>query len=514
MAPKMARPAAAVPKAKARGVAKAKAKGKAAAKAGVRGPRVGVLRRPAALVRGPASKKLQDFSLEELSKLKTIWLKQAEYYHRQVNLCGQVQGCRMEDGEPYMDLKATGTQDEELLKILSSERNRKVIVHLCPTTCGGEISQENLVHGKLFDEVDKGAADWMTNLEEVVEMEDENAGLRREAALRDRERGEEESPKEKEKKETGKKKKEKKKEKEKKKDKKGKKKKKSKKSEEEKVSETSSDDLDPGQRPLEDVFRGTGLDPDVKRRKKLLKRAKRVGKSKKKKEKKKGSGSSDSQSKDSQSTSTEEEEEDGTSLFAAERKLKRIWQKYPGCLAATTVMEARNSLVTAAGTSWALEKNALPPVLTQYVRQTVLGSMGAPMAQEVLTVAQALDHLLLGKVGSCADLLGQRLKALESLGKGSHWTIARQHELIRVDSQGLADEAEHREAASRAREDDKLRGMLARSYQGSKPDNSQGKGKKGKDSKGGGKNRTDEGPRGKGGGDGKKDDGRGSWQKK
>ena len=157
----------------------------------------------------------------------------------------------------------------------------------------------------------------------------------------------------------------------------------------------------------------------------------------------------------------------------------------------------------------------MPPIVTQYVRQTLLSSMGAPMAQETLTIAQALDALLVGKVGACADLLGQRLKSLESLSKGSHWTVARQHELVRVDGQGLADDAEHREAAARAREDEKLRQVLARPNQGSRSDaNSQGKGKKGKESKGSGKYRSEDGQKGKGGGDGRKDDPKGQWQKK
>ena len=476
------------------------------------------MKRPAA-AQGPAGgSQLQDLSLEEVSRLGFVNLVGAEYYHRPVEVCGRVVGSRSEEGESYMDMVVSGTRDEELLRVLSGDDERRLVVHICQAGCGGVLSSPNLVHGKGYVKGDKKAAPWMTNLEAGAEEEDENRRLREEADEHRRREGRSRSPRGKTEKEKDKEKKRDKKDKGKKE--KGKKEKKKGKKETKKKEEapvdvsSSSSDLEVGQRPLEDIFEGTGLDPNVKRRRRLLKRAKRVGKSKKKKSKKKGSQSSGSQSGgDTTSTTSTAEEEEGNSLFAKERKLKRIWQRYPGCLASSMISEAKNALVTAAGTSWAVDKHSLPPVVTQYVRQTVMPTMGAPMAQEVLTIAQALDMMLVGRIGACADLLGQRLKALESLGRGNHWTVARQHELVRVENQGLADDAEHREAAARAREDDKLRGMLTRQSQGSKGD-SQGKGKKGKESKGGGKYRSDEGPRGKGGGDGKKEDQKQTWQRK
>ena len=195
-------------------------------------------------------------------------------------------------------------------------------------------------------------APWMTNLEGGVADLDENEELRREATLHLEGHGRADPPKEKEAEPRENKKSKKTKEEGKKvrKKEKGPKKEKKKKREEEVEATSSSNDLEPGQRPLEDIFYGTGLDPVVRRRRRMIKKAKKVGRTKKKKDKKKGSKSSDSQSSGSTSSGSSSLEAEGSSLFASERRLKRIWQKYPGCLAASTIGEAKNALVTAAGT--------------------------------------------------------------------------------------------------------------------------------------------------------------------
>lgn len=53
-----------------------------------------------------------------------------------------------------------------------------------------------------------------------------------------------------------------------------------------------STSLEQGQKALSEVYSGTGLDPNPSRREKILKKAKKIGKSKKKKKKKASSGSS------------------------------------------------------------------------------------------------------------------------------------------------------------------------------------------------------------------------------
>jgi len=73
-----------------------------------------------------------------------------------------------------------------------------------------------------------------------------------------------------------------------------------------------------------------------------------------------------------------------------------------------------------------MDKPSLPPLFTQYSRQVVMPGMSASLQQEVITISQALDLLAQGKVGSSMDVLTQRLKSLEALGRGAHWTMCRQ----------------------------------------------------------------------------------------
>ena len=482
----------AAPKAK----AKARAKAKAAAAGGV-GPR---RKRPASKVEEKAVETLQQLTMDELGRLDTLVLKPGLYYHRDVLVCGKARGCRTEGGQVFLDLEMTGTQDEELLKVMSGKKNRAARVHVCGDHCSGELTGEDLIHGREFERVTGEMLPWMSNLKEVQEVRDEldeNGELRRLADAYPGGVGEKRSPKRKDKKEKKSKRKERS---------ESPKKKKKKESEDE-------DEREVGQRSRRDLFEGTGLDPSYRARRKMLKKARRLGTGKKKK-KKKGSKSGDSQTDGSSSSSSTSPEDEG-GLFEDERRLEQIWQRYPGCLSAKTVQEAKNKLVTAAGTAMAMDRKSLPPILTQYVRVAVLPGCSAVMGQEVLSLAMAMDLLLSGKAAQCADLIGQRLKALEALSKGSHWTVGRQHELVRIDHGGLAEDAEHRAAARQAREEDKLRGLVGRSYGNKGADNYGGgkSAKKGKEPKGNARGRYEDTGRGKGN-DGKREDQKNSWQKR
>lgn len=110
-------------------------------------------------------------------------------------------------------------------------------------------------------------------------------------------------------------------------------------------------------------------------------------------------------------------------------------------------------------------------------------------------------------------MASQRLKALEALSRGTHWSIARQHELVRTDSGGMAGDEEALTAAKQARAEERLKGMVGRPPMGRGSDYGQGGGQKGKKGKAGGKGKQEDGPRGKGG-EGKKEETQATWQKK
>lgn len=475
------------------------------------------LRRPAAVVRVPAGrrmrpaaaiskglgkgpeKRLSQLSLEELRSLGTVHLKKAGYYGREIEICGLAQGVRMAGSELMMDMKVSGTKDDGLLRAVTAQEGRLLEVHICGDGCADVLTGELLVHGRDFDKVNREDEDWYTNMEAVVPRGGEPDELRelREAARAEEAREGTGGPPKPEKEKEARK--EKRKEKDKPKEEASKKKKRK------EGSGDSQEEEERGRKDLGAIFSGTGLDPDPKKRAKMLRRARKLGK-KKKKKKKESDSSTGSSSGSSASKSSSGEE----ALFSTSKKVKKIWGRYPGALTAGSVKEAKDRLLTSSGTLWSEDRKSLPPLFVHYARTNLLGSgVSPPMAQEILTISMTLDMVLQGKIAAGADILSQRLKALETLTKGSHWSVARQHELCRLDQGGIAEENESLEAARLAREEEKLRTMVSRGGTGGKGQEGT-KGKKGKE-KSSGKGKGEDASRGKGS-EGKKEDQ--PWQKK
>ena len=219
-----------------------------------------------------------------------------------------------------------------------------------------------------------------------------------------------------------------------------------------KVEETEEDEI-PGQKSGKALYAETGLDPSRKPRNKILRRAKRFGQSSKKKKKKKGSD------KDSDSTTSSSSNEDPLltgGLFESDRKIKVIADRCPGAPGYSVMLEVRQNLLTAAGTSWAVEKQAEAPVFAQYTQQQMASSLSPAMLQEVMTVATCLDLLLLNRPAAAVDILGQRFK---------DWTVSRQIELVRSDNMTSTQEVESLEAARRAREQEKPRNLVTKAVE-------------------------------------------------
>lgn len=181
------------------------------------------------------------------------------------------------------------------------------------------------------------------------------------------------------------------------------------------------------------------MDPDPKRRAKLMKKARGVlSKNRKKKKKGKSSDSkSDTSGTTSSSSASKESVDEG--LFDEEQKLQVVWKRYPGTLMARSLQEIKRSLLTAAGTMWSVDRSSLPPLYTQYGRQVVIPAMSPSLQQEALTICQTMDYIIQGRIagGLDLDILNQRLKSIVSLSKGAHWTLGRQYELVKVEERGV-----------------------------------------------------------------------------
>ena len=135
--------------------------------------------------------------------------------------------------------------------------------------------------------------------------------------------------------------------------------------------------METGQKPLADLFAGTGLGPSGRSRRRILKKARRLGRSKKKW---KGSSSSSAASGSDDTADSASSKEIVGGLFNSERRMRTIWRRYPGGLAATSPIEARHALMTASGLLFDTERKSMPPRAAQFTRQHLAPGMSPPNA--------------------------------------------------------------------------------------------------------------------------------------
>ena len=468
MAPKrMMRPAAAGGpprvgvRAKAAAKAKAGAKAKVAPKAAGRGPaRRGILRRPGGSrvpekeqVEKPPGERVLDcdkMTVEDCSRLREIEIVEGSYWEKAASAAVQVLDLKLVRGQMYLDVRVRGTQDEDLLKVATGLPGRKMQVHLCGAGCTGTPHGENLIHARKIKEIREPRAAWMNNMDEERDPgneDDELAALRADREERDKKRGKEplgktkdgeKADEEEEESESRQKKK--------------KKKEKSKKRKRRKLKMDLKKDL-------KVLLAKTGADPDPEFRKRVRKKAAKLAR---KKRSSSGTGSGSS------SESGTAESMADHSMFGQSSRVKLIGARYPGALLASAVEDAAEGLLTLEGADWDLQNQPLPPLFTRYYRQMLLPRMTPAMAREAMTLSAIVDHVLKGQLGQSLDVASQRLKSLEMMAHGSHYTIAQQVELVAKEVTSLASIPEFKEAAKRAREDGKVRAESSRPY-GSRP---------------------------------------------
>ena len=115
--------------------------------------------------------------------------------------------------------------------------------------------------------------------------------------------------------------------------------------------------------------------------------------------------------------------------------------------------EASDALVTQEGGIYDVQGGTLPPLFSRYFKQNLATKMSPAMRREAQTLAHMLDLGLRGRVAECLDVGAQRLKALEMMMSGVHYTVAQQTELLPKEEISMSSVPEFTEAARRARED-------------------------------------------------------------
>ena len=440
--------------------AKAGAKAKAAPK---RAPRLaragaGIMKRPARRERLRAEAHPTDLSVGD-----TLLVAKAHYYGEEGQVAGKVTQMNEEEGRKMVTLEASGTDLPSLFQL--GGKTRGILrIHLCPAHCDRQLEAEDLVHAAKTSKVEERGLEgvgWATNLKEVIpaiEVEDENAALRRRMEKLEKkvgERSEEDAKDEKEKKtktkekkerkEKGKKKKKKKEdastsqerkgsggkddrrgrgespagsEDKRKKEKKGSKKKKKKRST---SSTSSSSDLEPGRVSQKRLFRGTALAHSSKTRRRIKRRAQRY--LKKKEDTSTESGTEEDEGEDLQKAGD-------MPLFGDEMKIQAIATKFPGLLASESLQNITRMISMEVGENSGACRS-WPPMAVRYYRQILARKVpvGA-MSREMLTHASVIDALLEGRAAQALDICLQRLKGLELQSTGTGYQISQRLEVL------------------------------------------------------------------------------------
>eukprot|EP00438_Fugacium_kawagutii_P001021 Skav205829 [mRNA] locus=scaffold160:57004:58638:- [translate_table: standard] len=173
-----------------------------------------------------------------------------------------------------------------------------------------------------------------------------------------------------------------------------------------------------------------------------------------------------------------DEEEDAESDYSSESDFQKgapekrshqlILMEYadlkPGRLA-SRMMQKMASMTNRTGAPsrsvLAAQNTSTPSVAVQYY-QTLLfpqhkEKLSVRVQREIRTLAQVLDHLGVGEVERSADLVSQRLKAIELSVQDQGWHRAQYVELIPLESDGLADIEEVRTASREQLLESKMR---------------------------------------------------------
>ena len=360
--------------------------------------------REGALRRRPAAAEERTTGFEAGEEVAVgVWKPGGVYYSREITIAVEVDALRFHGGALEVMTWVTGTQDEGLLRWVSGNAGVPLRCHVCLEDCANIPEGDDILHLKKVKHRGADSPPWADNLKEPTGMEE----LRRLAARSDAlARGVEEA-KDMEKKEkeahppAG-----------------------------QEVKSTSGSSggrkkkkksfKPAGKKEHSALYKGTGLDQDARTRKKVSRLARRAMKKK-------------SRSSSSTGTSSTSEAVDGMEDLIQESQRTQLASKAgPGALAYHAIRQMRKQMLQEQGQE-GVEMSPVGAVGLQFYRQILRPKMTPVMAREALNISAALDALLSCQPAHAADVLVQRLKALESMASGSSWQMSQRFEIVPMD---------------------------------------------------------------------------------
>jgi len=406
---------------------------------------------------------------------KGDWLVVPEgtYYQQTVALALRVEKEELEEGEREVIGELTGTKSEELLKFGTAQRPCRLRLHLCLAGCPQLRENPDLVHVRKLKKIrGEDQKTWEMNLQEEKEthlLQADEAEWRRrgeEAKKKGEERGGSTSSQSRRKKRKKKKK-------------KGKKRERDEKGDQRSPAKVRLGGKTVAKKTLRALYEGTGLDPSVGHRKKVIKRVRKALKKTK-----------DSSSSATSSSSTSSTDMEGDTLLSDRSKVHRIATLGPGILASQSVNQMKQFLTQITGSGWEEDSNSLPPILGLYNRTYMSSRLTGGVAREFTTLAWVGDLLLQARPAEALDSVCQRMKSIEMTSNGTAWSTSQKLELVPPADATMASRQEAQIAKKEAKLDQETKGGMTLSEKG-RP-KGRDKGGKGKE-KGKGKAKENEG---------------------
>ena len=176
---------------------------------------------------------------------------------------------------------------------------------------------------------------------------------------------------------------------------------------------------------------------------------------------------------------------------SSQLKLVQYAKKRPGRLASRLLLKMQQDSARDFRGANLLPEKKTPPAATHYLQTMMLPQMGGKMnlrtLRELKTLCTALDTLAVSRPAQAADVLAQRIKALERATSEGHWSSAQFLELISPESAGLLERDELVHLTKEYLLDQKLKNYDRMPPRGGKGERKgeKGKGEKGSAGKGG-----------------------------
>ena len=160
----------------------------------------------------------------------------------------------------------------------------------------------------------------------------------------------------------------------------------------------------------------------------------------------------------------QQEQQQRTQEHRFPRQRAPLSRKIPGALTRHALEEISRLLVEALGDQ---RGDQVRPLFLKYCRLHLFTKNVSPgQKREVLTLVHGLDGLVQRDLLGCADLLVQRLKAIELVLNGASWQVAQNIELVPLDQERISSVAEAQEATRAFKSDFKVQRDLGKGFKG------------------------------------------------